>query len=88
MVEKWIDMQKAEAGVYMVNPAYDQKLQEINQKILKVKNSVESLRMEVGKELEIDVKLVDSNSHTFLFSVNKKKGDQVLFLFKGISPEQ
>jgi hypothetical protein len=41
---------------------------------------VEGLRQETENELGIDVKIVESNMHTLLFSVNKKKGDSVNYI--------
>ncbi len=43
---------------------------------------MEGLRQETENELGIDVKIVESNMHTLLFSVNKKKGDSVKYTNK------
>lgn len=47
-----------------------------------MKNQIENLRDEVESDFNLDVKIVESNMHTYLFTVNKKKGDLVNFLLR------
>ncbi len=76
MIENWIDLQSGgKGGEFLVNHSNSENLFNINNKIQKIKQQLEKVREDVSDKIGIDVKLVESNSHTFLLSVNKKKGD-------------
>jgi len=47
MVEKWIDLEKAESGEYLVKPDIDERLKEISIKLNKITAKIESLRKSV-----------------------------------------
>jgi DNA mismatch repair protein MSH2 len=76
MIEQSIDMDKAKTGEYLITASFSQKLTEINTKVNKTLGQMENLRKEVEEDLgNCDVKLVDHNTLTFVFEVNKKEGD-------------
>ena len=75
MIEKAIDLDKAKEGEYLIRPAFSSKLKELSNEISKVLKDIERLKGVVENDLGIEVKLVDSNSYTYLFEVSKKTGD-------------
>lgn len=76
MIEQSIDMNKAKRGEYIINPSFSPKLGELNRNIEEVRSKIEDLREQVADDLGIDVKLMDNNTYTFVFEVNKKEGDE------------
>ena len=76
MIEQSIDMDKAKRGEYIINPSFSPKLGELNRKIEAARQEIEKLKETVSDDLGIDVKLVDNNTYTFVFEVNKKEGDE------------
>jgi DNA mismatch repair protein MSH2 len=76
MIEQSIDMGRAKRGEYIINPSFSPKLGELNRSIEQVREQIEELRKETADDLGIDVKLIDNNTYTFVFEVNKKEGDE------------
>lgn len=76
MIEQSIDINKAKRGEYIINPSFSPKLGELNKNIEEVRAKIDELKDQVADDLGIDVKLVDNNTYTFLFEVNKKEGDE------------
>lgn len=76
LVEQSIDMDRARKGEYVVNPAFSPKLGEIDKRTKRALESIERHRQEVSDDLGgLDIKLIESNTHTYLFEVSKKEGD-------------
>ena len=75
MIEQSIDMEKAKHGEYLITSSFSPKLSQINKELNKFLAQIESHRKIVEKDLNIDVKVTDSNTHIFLFESNKKEGD-------------
>ena len=76
MIEKAIDLEKAKEGEYLIRPQFSNKLKDLSIEISKVLKEIEKLKTTAESDLGIDVKLVDSNTYTYLFEVSKKTGDQ------------
>lgn len=76
MVEKAIDLNKAKEGEYLINPNFNNKLMSLNNEISKVLKTIDKIKKDVEDDLGVNIKLVDSATHTYLFEVNKKDGDQ------------
>lgn len=75
MIEKAIDLEKARDGEYMIRPQFSKRLTELSQEIGKTLKEIEKVRKGAEDDLGIEVKLVESNSYTYLFEVSKKTGD-------------
>ena len=76
MIEKAIDLEKAKEGEYLIRPQFSSKLKDLSNEICKILKDIENLKKSAENDLGIEVKLVDSNTHTYLFEVPKKNGDQ------------
>lgn len=76
MIEQSIDMEKAKRGEYIINPSFSPKLGELNKKIESSRAEIERLKESVADDLGLDIKLIDHNTYTFAFEVNKKEGDE------------
>ncbi len=76
MIEQSIDMDKAKRGEYIINPSFSPKLGELNKKIEAARGEIERLKETVSDDLGVDVKLVENNTYTYVFEVNKKEGDE------------
>jgi DNA mismatch repair protein MSH2 len=50
-------------------------LKDLSNDISKILNEIDALKKKAEEDLGIEVKLVDSNSYTYLFEVSKKTGD-------------
>lgn len=78
LMERAIDLEKVQSNEYVVNSKFNEKLNSLNKQILKSQGEIEKLRKQVEDEFSMDVKLIESNSHTYLFESKKKDAYQIL----------
>ncbi|EGR30181.1 hypothetical protein IMG5_138850, partial [Ichthyophthirius multifiliis] len=76
MIKQSIDLEKAKSqNEYMVNPMFSPALTEISKKMKTIQSEINSLKQEYARELGVEIKIVDSNTHTYLFEGKKKETD-------------
>lgn len=75
MIEKAIDLEKAKEGEYLIRPQFSNRLKEISNEISVILKQIEKYKNETEDELDLEIKIVDSGTHTYLFEVSKKAGD-------------
>ena len=77
LIESSVDMQRAEeTGEFHVNPNYSQNLKEIDEKIKMIEKSINILGKEVGDQLNLDIKFMQTAKFGKIFEANKKKADE------------
>lgn len=80
---KYIDLEKAASNEFIVRPGFSEALRETHERIQRCKKQVERIRQVESEKLGIEVKLVESNTHSFVLEANKKQADDAFRCQKG-----
>lgn len=77
MLEECIDLRAAKQNEYVIKASFEPALAELASELQQLKKKMETLKRSVQADLDTTkrVDLVESNTQTFVFEVDKKEGD-------------
>jgi sulfur transfer protein SufE len=83
LIEQSINLEKAKNLEYEISPVYSKNLQNLDNERKKCMEEINQIKELVEKELKIEAKLVESNSHVFLLESKKADADTAFRNHKG-----
>ncbi len=78
LVEKMVDIEKAQKGDYLIRSSYSQELSDLEEQMDSIRKQMDQVVRETSSDLNCGVSLQENNTHGYVMEVDKKKGDEGL----------